>query len=88
MRDRLIRAWSMLLILGLATAALSVWAPRLAAPLTGVAIIAIGFGKARIIVADYLELSRAPAWLRTAGVIGTLYGLLLIGLYALPAAMR
>ncbi len=88
MRDRLIRAWSVLLVLGLATAALSLLGPRSATTLTGIAIIVIGFCKARIILAHYLELAAAPAWLRMTAVVGALYGLLLIGLYVLPLAMR
>ena len=81
------QAWSVLLALGIATAALSYVEARPPVSLIGFAIIAIGFCKARIILARYLELSAAPAWLRAIDVTGAIYALLLIGLYTLPAIL-
>ncbi|MGC8203359.1 nitric oxide reductase F protein [Aliiroseovarius sp. PTFE2010] len=81
-------AWVLLLALSLGSTALSVswiWAQWPA--LAGVAVMALAWQKARIILAQYLGLDQAPSWQR--GFNGALSGLclLLLGLYLAPLVL-
>ena len=53
----------------------------LAATLAGVAILALAWGKAQLILDAYLGLANAPAIRRGMALVMVLYALLLPGLY-------
>jgi len=84
--DPLIRAWAWLVGLGLATAAgARLIELGLPAPALGVAVLAVAFVKARLILGRYLGLDRAPAWRRAFVAALGAFLALLCGLYLIPA---
>jgi hypothetical protein len=86
MTDPLIRAWALLIALGLATTAIAALGPEAGAPLAlGALILAIAFLKMRLILTRYLGLANAPFWRRGFDATLALFVLLLLGLYAVPS---
>ncbi|MFB2530596.1 hypothetical protein ACEYYA_00330 [Paracoccus sp. p3-h83] len=85
----LIRAWGVLVALsGLATIValavpyLSGWSVRLA----GLAILALSWAKAGVILADYLGLRAAPFWRRGFAWVMAIFMLVLAALYLAAGA--
>ncbi|SDG41315.1 nitric oxide reductase NorF protein [Celeribacter baekdonensis] len=81
-------AWALLVALSFGSTALSasgIWAqwPIVA----GVAVMALAWQKARIILADYMGLQRAPRWRRGFDVCLTGLCLLMLALYAAPLVL-
>ncbi len=78
------RAWIGLIGLSLFATAVALgqpWLPPGAGWLAGLAVLAISGAKARIILADYLELAEAPGILRGFGIVLGLFLLGAAGLY-------
>ena len=86
-RDPLLRAWVWLIGLSLGSTAVSLWTwpPKLAA-LAGTLVLMLAWLKARIILAYYLGLVRAPFWRRGFNIALAIFCLLLLGLYLVPQA--
>lgn len=84
--DALTRAWIALVALSggsaLVAAAAGAGGDR---RLAGAAILALAVIKARVILARYLGLWRAPSWRRGFNLSLSLLALLLLGLYLIPA---
>lgn len=75
------RAWLGLLALSAGSTALAVAGPGLtgwAIPLATTALLGLAWAKARVILASYLGLSAAPAWLRGFSLVLGLYVLTLL----------
>lgn len=90
--DPLLRAWLGLLALSVASTVLSVAVPA-AAPgmvltLSGAAILALAWLKARLILARYLGLAAAPFWLRGFEITFALYTALLLALHLAGSGAR
>ncbi|TNF17794.1 MAG: nitric oxide reductase F protein [Rhodobacteraceae bacterium] len=78
----LLKAWLWLLALSfLAAATTQAPVPRW---LVAAVILLLALFKARIILARYLDLYRAPGWLTGAVVVFTIWTLLAFGLYLVP----
>ena len=92
-QDKLIRAWSALLVLSLVStgAALFIdWGdtggnPGHIAAISGTVILTLALIKARIILSRYLGLEATDFWRRGFNFALTAYALLLLGLYLAPA---
>lgn len=81
----LLKAWLWLTGLSLlAAAATQAPVPRWMA---AAAILLLALLKARIILARYLDLHRAPGWLTGAVLVFAIWTLLVFGLYLMPALM-
>lgn len=79
----LLRAWGLLVGLSLLAALATIAAmPRWMA---AAVILTLAFWKARIILARYLDLRRAPVWLAGATMALAIWTLLAFALYLLPA---
>lgn len=91
-RDPLLRAWIGLLALSAASTVLAVGFPAnkpgLALTLSGAAILALAWLKARLIFARYLGLAAAPFWLRGFEITFALYTALLLPLHLAGSGMR
>lgn len=79
--DPLFRAWAWLAGLSALGTALSVLAPVAPPAIMGLALLAIAFCKARIILLSYLGLDAAPSWRRGALASVAAAVLLFAGLY-------
>lgn len=84
--DAILRAWVALLVLS----ALSTGLAALVPGLSGIGLLVVqalvlgaAWAKARLILADFLELRAAPRWRRGFGFVLALYMLLLLALTAL-----
>ena len=81
--DPLLRAWLALVLLSAAGTALSVSAPAQAMPAgLGLALLALAFVKARLILLGYMGLAQAPSW-RGGGVAALAVAALVLGLFYL-----
>lgn len=84
-RDPLLRAWIGLLVLSAASTLIAVVvpvaAPGLMLKLSGAAILALAWFKARLILAQYLGLAAAPFWRRGFEITLVLYTVLLLALH-------
>lgn len=83
--DPLWRAWGFLLALGAATTLAAALGGQVAAPVLGAVLLALAWAKARVILARYLALDRAPAWRRSFSGVIAAFLLLLYGIYLIPA---
>lgn len=81
----LLRTWGLLVGLSL-LAALATQIP-MARWMAAAAILMLALFKARIILARYLDLHRAPGWLTGATTVFAIWTLLAFGLYLIPALM-
>jgi len=78
-------AWALLIGLSLGSTALSASGVWVQWPVwAGVAVMALAWQKARIILAQYLRLQEAPRWRRGFDVGLTGLCLLMLGLYLAP----
>lgn len=83
-RDPLLRAWITLIALSLGSTAVSLWSwPAQLSALAGAFVLALGWLKARVILARYLRLAAAPFWRRGFEISLALFCVLLLGLYLL-----
>ena len=93
MQNKLIRAWIALLVLSMASTGVAVFIDRGAtdgnpnhiAALSGAIILTLALIKARIILTRYLGLEATRFWRRGFNFALTVYALLLLGLYLVPA---
>ncbi len=76
---RLTLAWATLIALSLGAAVLTLL--MLPAKVTGGVMLLLALLKARIILAQYLELAHAPDWLRGFTFVLVLFALTLFGLF-------
>jgi len=82
----LVRAWLTLLAFAAATSGLAaVVGPPPVPWLVALAVLALAWLKARVILVHYLGLAAAPTWRRGFEVVLALYLLLLFALFLLPA---
>lgn len=82
----LLKAWLYLTGLSLLAALVTLTPmPRWALAAT---ILLLALFKARLILARYLDLQRAPGWLTGATLVFAIWTLLAFGLYLIPALMR
>lgn len=87
-RRSLIIAWGMLIALSLGSTLLSFsgfWTQWPVA--AGIAVMALGWQKARIILWQYLGLKQSPTWRRGFDVALTGLCLLMLGLYLAPLGL-
>ena len=92
-RDKLIRAWISLLVLSMASTGVAMFIDRgqtvdssgQIAAISGAVILTLSLIKARIILARYLGLEATDFWRRGFNFALTVYALLLLGLYLVPA---
>ncbi|WP_420412132.1 hypothetical protein [Roseibium sp.] len=84
--DPIFRAWGILLALSaasvFASALLGTGVPQ---AVIGAAVFFLAWLKARVILLRYLGLWEAPAWAAGFTWVLGLYGLLMLGLYLIPA---
>jgi nitric oxide reductase NorF protein len=81
-------AWGALIALSLGSTALSLSALWTLWPAAaGVAVLALAWLKARIILSRYLGLAAAPTWMGRFDFALAFLCLLLLGLYLLPLAL-
>lgn len=81
----LFRAWGILIVLSLGSTVLSMIAlPGLWMAVAGVSILVLAWIKARIVLAGYMGLVRAPAWQRGFDICLGLFAVMLVGLYLVP----
>lgn len=81
----LFRAWGALIVLSLGSTVLSmIVLPDLWVAVAGVSILVLAWIKARIVLARYMGLARAPAWQRGFDICLGLFAAMLIGLYLVP----
>jgi len=80
------RAWLILVALSAASTALA-WSGHTGLPVA-LPILALAWGKARIILRDYLGLAKAPGWSRGFALVLALYMLALMGLTAAAGGLR
>lgn len=79
-------AWGWLAGLSLGSTLISLWSwSDVQAALAGAAILTLAWAKARVILAHYLGLVRAPFWQRGFDTALALFCLVLLGLYLGPA---
>ncbi|QYX56119.1 nitric oxide reductase F protein [Roseovarius sp. SCSIO 43702] len=84
-RRSLLIAWALLVVLSLGSTLLSLSGVWVQWPVAaGVAVMALAWQKARIILAQYLQLAQAPSWRRGFDVALTALCLLMLGLYLAP----
>ncbi len=84
--DILTRAWVALIVLsGLSAVAAGLINRGVDIRVTGTAVLLLALIKARIILAHYLGLAAAPSWRRGFNLSLTLFCILLLGLYLIPA---
>jgi len=82
----LINAWIALIVLSLATTALSIaGSDKTWVPVTGTAILLIAWIKARLVLARYMGLAAAPSWQGGFDICLGIFVLVLGGLYLAPA---
>lgn len=77
----LVRAWLLLLAFSATSAALTTGALADFAIAPGIALLALAFGKAYIILSAYLGLSRSAAWRRGFAAVSALFLLGIAGLF-------
>lgn len=81
----LFRAWGALIVLSLGSTVLSmIDFPGHWMAVAGAVILILAWIKARIVLARYMGLARAPAWRRGFDICLGLFAALLIGLYLVP----
>lgn len=83
---RIVQAWIWLTGLSLGTTALSMLAGR-SAVWVGLLFLILSGWKARIILADYLELSKTRVWRNGFNAFVTVFLIAAAGLYLLPLAL-
>ncbi|MCV0427400.1 MAG: hypothetical protein K5905_18220 [Roseibium sp.] len=85
-KDPTTRAWLVLLLLSGASVLAAVLAGgSFSKSVIGVFVLLFAWMKARVILSRYLGLWQAPTWLSGFNWALGFYGLLLIGLYLIPA---
>ncbi|WP_170771900.1 cytochrome C oxidase subunit IV family protein [Ruegeria lacuscaerulensis] len=75
----LTRAWLALLALSLGSASLTVL--HLPVAVLGAGILLLALIKARVILAQYLDLTHSPAWLRGFTAVFAAFSILIFALY-------
>lgn len=81
----LCRAWGTLIVLSLGSTVLSmIVLPEVWMAVAGASILLLAWVKARIVLACYMGLARAPAWQRGFDICLGLFAAALIGLYLVP----
>lgn len=84
--DPLNKAWFALVALSGASAVVAELAiGGLDRRVVGAVILLLALMKARVILSRYLGLAEAPSWRRGFNLVLTLFCLLLLGLYLIPA---
>ena len=87
-REPILRAWLWLMTLSAGSAVVAEFvAHGMNRSAAGAAILILALAKSRIILARYLMLDQAPAWLRGFVTVLALYGIGLMGLYLVPVLM-
>ncbi|MFP7570543.1 hypothetical protein [Marivita sp. S2033] len=87
-RKSLYTAWAVLIVLSLASTLLSHTAVWSLWPLgAGIAVLALAWLKARIILAQYLGLAEVPSWRRGFEFALAALCLLMLGIYLMPLAL-
>ncbi|MCP9481407.1 cytochrome C oxidase subunit IV family protein [Shimia sp. CNT1-13L.2] len=86
LRDPLNKAWFALVALSGASAVVAELAiGGLDRRVVGAVVLLLALMKARVILSRYLGLAEAPSWRRGFNLVLTLFCLLLLGLYLIPA---
>ena len=75
------QAWFALILLSVGSTAIA--ATGVSGLFAALAILALGWGKARVILRQYLGLARAPGWSRGFSLVLALYMLVAMGLTAM-----
>lgn len=91
LHNPLLRAWAALMILSLGSTVVAALVSggglgRTASLAAGATILALAWAKARVILARYLGLARAPSWRQGFEIVLGLFALGLLVLYLIPGA--